>query len=220
VLSFGGRPVSQLISFGEPFRNFIHHSCNSPFFLYSWGNSLIAEILVPFASEYIEVIATGEPNMATFNGAPMDEIQWRLEAAVAHFGGIRAENIHLYFLASPFCDSASNNKALENQLRFQPDSFQTLQDRTAFEDALRRMNSGVEYIITDGPRKTTPDMNPVWVIRKQRRTKGMRSTDPREAPPPDRIDVLGTYYAVGENIYQAPSIIDILSNRLVSLVRN
>jgi mediator of RNA polymerase II transcription subunit 6 len=156
--------------------------------------------------------------MATFNGAPMDEIQWRLEEAVAHFGGIRAENIHLYFLASPFCESSSNNKALENQLRFQPDSYHILQDRTAFESKLRQLNSGVEYIVTDGPKQTTPNMNPVWTIRKQRRTKAPKPLDSKEPSRLDRIDILGTYYAIGENIYQAPSVLDILSNRLVSTV--
>lgn len=144
----------------------------------------------------------------------MDEIQWRLEEAVVHFGGIRAENIHLYFLASPFCESSSNNKALENQLRFQADSFRILQDRTEFEAALQRMNGGVEYVVTDGPRitPTKGDWNPVWTIRKQRRTKHP-STGQQGLP--DRLDVLATYYAIGENIYQAPSVMDILSNRMV-----
>lgn len=68
--------------------------------------------------------------------------------------------------------------------------------------------TGLEYMIVDGPDPRKPDTqgNPVWVIRGQTRQK--------ERGQPDQITIKGTYYAVGENIYQAPSLYDILKNGL------
>jgi mediator of RNA polymerase II transcription subunit 6 len=80
-------------------------------------------------------------------------------------------------------------------------------DRHAFEERLRSM-TGIEYMVVDGPDPRKPDanVNPVWTIRKHRREK--------EPGQPDRVTVLGTYFAIGENIYQAPSLYDILKNGL------
>ena len=46
----------------------------------------------------------------------------------------------------------------------------------------------------------------VWVINKQLRRK--------RAGQRDDLTVTGTYFVVGENIYQAPSVLDIVQNRL------
>jgi mediator of RNA polymerase II transcription subunit 6 len=145
--------------------------------------------------------------MAQSSGTPLDEIQWREPEAVKFYGGIGAENVHLYFMQSPFCDPTSNNKVLELQARFNADLYPMLASRDEFEKRLKAM-SGVEYLVVAGPSKTQPGMNPVWVIRKQRRTKVRGSSD--------EVDVLGTYFAIGENVYQAPSVLDIITCRLVS----
>ena len=67
-------------------------------------------------------------------------------------------------------------------------------------------------MVVGEPQPTTdPSQGPdtgVWVIRKQDRTK----RTPRE----DEVTVLGTHYIVGENMYQAPSVYDIVGNHLVS----
>jgi mediator of RNA polymerase II transcription subunit 6 len=140
-------------------------------------------------------------------GTPLDEIQWREPEAVKFYGGISAENVHLYFMQSPFCDPTSNNKVLELQAKFNQELYPVLASRVEFEKRLKSM-TGVEYIVVAGPSKTQLGMNPVWVIRKQRRTK-LRGA-------PDDVDILGTYFAIGENVYQAPSVLDILTCRLVS----
>jgi len=145
--------------------------------------------------------------MAQSAGTPLDEIQWREPEAVKFYGGIGAENVHLYFMQSPFCDPTSNNKVLELQARFNTELYPMLASRVEFEKRLRSM-SGVEYIVVAGPARTQAGMNPVWVIRKQRRTK-LRGS-------PDDVEILGTYFAIGENVYQAPSVLDIITCRLVS----
>lgn len=84
-------------------------------------------------------------------------------------------------------------------------------NRHSFETRLKQMN-GVEYLIVGEPQKESdPTLGPdtgIWVIRKQER----RRRPPRE----DEITILGTYYLVGENMYQAPSIYDIVGNHLLS----
>jgi mediator of RNA polymerase II transcription subunit 6 len=146
--------------------------------------------------------------MTDSNGTPLDELQWREPGAVDYYRGITAENIHLYFMLSPFCDSTSNNKVLELQSRYDPEMFPILTSRTEFEARLRELQ-GLEYMIVDGPTQTELGMNPVWVIRKQRRVK-----DPDRE---DTVTILGSYFAVGENIYQAPSVEDILTCRVVRI---
>jgi mediator of RNA polymerase II transcription subunit 6 len=83
-------------------------------------------------------------------------------------------------------------------------------NRQAFEARLKQMN-GVEYMIVGEPQ---PSAQPqgldtgIWVIRKQDRRK--------RPPQQDELTVLATYYLVGENMYQAPSVYDIVGNRLLS----
>jgi mediator of RNA polymerase II transcription subunit 6 len=144
--------------------------------------------------------------MADSNGTPLDEIQWRDPEAAKFYGGINADDIHLYFLGSPFCDNQSNNKNLEVQARYNPDMFTTLSNRQLFQEKIRE-SMGVSYLIQDGPITNSPDMNPVWLIRRQNKS--------RDVSGDDVVDIEGSFYAIGENIYQAPSIKDILTCRLV-----
>lgn len=152
----------------------------------------------------------------SFNGMIQhSELQQRKMASTAQTQGsiLRCSfanifSVHIYFMLSPFCDPSSNNSALELQARSNPDMLALMYDRSAFEARLRSMG-GLEYIIVEGPRSTTPEMNPVWVIRKQDREKS------GAAGMPDSITVLGTYFCVAGNIYQAPGLKDMLSARVV-----
>jgi mediator of RNA polymerase II transcription subunit 6 len=88
-------------------------------------------------------------------------------------------------------------------------------NRQAFETRLKQMN-GVEYLIVGEPQQNTdPSLGPdtgIWVIRKQDRRK--------RPPQADEITVLATYYMVGENMYQAPSVYDIVGNHLLSAMNS
>jgi mediator of RNA polymerase II transcription subunit 6 len=116
----------------------------------------------------------------------------------------------MYFLASPFCDPMSNNKVLENQSAHSIEGIKTISDRHRFEAALRTM-TGIEYMVVDGPDPRKPDThgNPVWVIRKHRREKQVGQED--------KVTVLGTYFCMGERIYQAPSLEAIISSGLAQV---
>jgi mediator of RNA polymerase II transcription subunit 6 len=84
--------------------------------------------------------------------------------------------------------------------------------REAFEARLRSM-AGLEYIVAQEPAETAPGTGTgVWVIRKQTRRKR-----PGEE---DQITVHATYFVVGENVYMAPNIGDIVGNRLLTIIQS
>ena len=143
--------------------------------------------------------------MTDSTGAPLDEIQWRDLAAMQWYGGVNANNIHLYFLASPYVDNSSNNRNTQVQAESSPELFATLGNRAAFEKAIQE-SLGLNYLIEDGPKENSPDMNPVWVIR------GLNKTQHGD---PGVNELEGTYFAFAETIYQAPSLQDVINCRLV-----
>lgn len=113
-----------------------------------------------------------------------------------------------YFAESPFFDATSNNATLTTQAFFNPNMFYIIQTREAFEGRLRTMQ-GLEFMVTHDPSEndTKPGHNGVWVIRKQNRRKRQGAQD--------EITGISSYYVVGENVYMAPSVGNILGSRLV-----
>jgi mediator of RNA polymerase II transcription subunit 6 len=68
---------------------------------------------------------------------------------------------------------------------------------------------GLEFVVAAEPSAGAND-NGVFVIRKQRRRKGAgRNGD-------DEIIPLANYFVIGENIYMAPSVGDVLGTRMLS----
>lgn len=101
--------------------------------------------------------------------------------------------------------TSNNNVILQNALRT-PEQHHLLENRLAFEDAVRRMPSGgLQFIVTGEPENE----DGAWVIQKQQRTvrPGLE----------DEIEVVGTYWVVGDRIFMAPSTADILGNRIVCI---
>ncbi|KAI2633867.1 MED6 mediator sub complex component-domain-containing protein [Xylaria nigripes] len=146
--------------------------------------------------------------MAAQNEPPLDEIQWRHPQSVQQMQGIHSNSVLFYFAQSPFFDPTSNNAVLANQAMFNPAMFHLIQTREAFEGRLREM-SGLEFIVAQEPAETAPGTGTgVWVIRKQTR---------RKRDPEDEIIVHATYYIVGENIYMAPTLAQVLSFRLTTI---
>lgn len=143
---------------------------------------------------------------------PMDEIQWRSVDWLQAMGGLHSNSVLPYFSKSPFFDPTSNNAVIENQAIYNQQMAYIIATRENFEGHLRTM-AGLEFIVAQEPAETTPGAGTgVWVIRKQTRRK-----NPGEE---DQITVHGTYFVMGENIYQAPAVSDIVGSRLVSLPMN
>lgn len=150
--------------------------------------------------------------MAAVQQTPLDELQWRSPAALANlyhfFGGLHRGTIHLYFAESDYMDRTSNNWALLIQNQGAP----WLADRDAFEKRLRTMQ-GLEFMVVAEPeRKPDGTDTGVYVLRKQNRRKRPGNHD-------DELTVLATYYVIGENIYQAASLEDIVGNKIVRFPR-
>jgi mediator of RNA polymerase II transcription subunit 6 len=140
---------------------------------------------------------------------PLDEQRWSAPQLAAQMMGIHSNSVLHYFAASQFFDPTSNNAIVISQANFNPAMFQVIQTREAMEGFLKTM-SGLEFMVAQTPAEMAPGTGTgVWVIRKQTRRKR-----PGEE---DEITVHNTYYIVGENIYMAPTVADILSNRMVSI---
>jgi len=86
---------------------------------------------------------------------------------------------------------------------------QFLETRDRFEAQLRTMQ-GLECLVHLSPKDFGPEATigqGVWVIRKQNRRK--------RAGYADEITILGTYFVVGDHIYMAPSVANVLQARIV-----
>ncbi|MCJ1472920.1 Mediator of RNA polymerase II transcription subunit 6 [Lambiella insularis] len=149
--------------------------------------------------------------MATPEEVSLDEIVWRSAAKVQELQGIHTNTVLPYFADSPFFDRTSNNATLTTQAFYNPAMFHILQTRQAFEDRLKSM-AGVEFMVAHDP--SSNSLNPVnsgvWVIRKQNRRKRPGSDD--------EVTPLSLYYVVGENVYMASSVANILESRMLSTV--
>ncbi|KAK3403518.1 mediator of RNA polymerase II transcription subunit 6 [Sordaria brevicollis] len=149
-------------------------------------------------------------------GPPLDEIQWHTPPQFE--AGIHSNSILYYFAQSPFYDKTSNNEVVFQQGLNNQAMFQYLATRELFESRLREM-SGLEFIVAQEPAETGPGMGTgVWVINKQTRRKRPPTNPARpEDGPPDEIIVHSTYFVVGENIYMAPTLADVISSRVGSI---
>ena len=125
--------------------------------------------------------------------------------------------IHRYLAESPFFDFSTKNGLLMEQGRFNNDTFLLTQNRANFEDTVSRQR-GPEYMIVGEPQQVANEpsgvKSQIWVIRKQDRNR-IRNAD---GSVDQTLETLGTLYVVGDNMYQAPSVGDIVGNRLLSAV--
>lgn len=169
-------------------------------------------------------------------GTPLEEITWRSPQHVQAMGGFLHSNnsmyahgtvermvanislVLFYFAESPFFDATSNNASLAIQAIHNENLRHFIETREAFEGRLKTMQ-GVEFIVAHDPiEELAADMakgappreaSNVWVIRKQLRTK--------RGSLPDQVQVLATYFIVGDFIYMAPSVLSVVGRRMVGL---
>ncbi|KAK5002462.1 Mediator of RNA polymerase II transcription subunit 6, partial [Cryomyces antarcticus] len=136
---------------------------------------------------------------------PLDERVHSHLPAYEYWRGIHSESVYHYFITSPYFDNTSNNGILFNQARFDPSgrAWEIINSRARLEATLRSMQ-GLEFMVVGEPQPGVTDG--VWVIRKQVRQKRQGFED--------ELTVRGTYYIIGENIYQAPSIADVVGNKM------
>lgn len=138
----------------------------------------------------------------------LDETVWSNPLFINHFGPLHDNTILMYFADSPWCEPTSNNKTIMNQALYNHALASIVATREAFEKRLKSM-SGLEYIVSEAPAETGPGQGTgVWVIRKQMRKK-------RGPEHEDEVTPLAVYYVIGQNIYPAPTLMDMMSSKLV-----
>ncbi|MCJ1285544.1 Mediator of RNA polymerase II transcription subunit 6 [Xylographa opegraphella] len=149
--------------------------------------------------------------MTTVEEPLLDEIQWRSSPIAQNMGGIHTNTVLPYFYESPYFDRTSNNAILSSQAQYNPSMIHIVATREAFESRLRTM-AGLEFMVTHDPSDGGRNVqnSGVWVVRKQVRRKrpGLE----------DEIAPLSAYFVVGESVYMAPSVGNILGGRLLSTV--
>ena len=71
--------------------------------------------------------------------------------------------------------------------------------------------AGLEYLVVGDPSNngTKIENSGVWVIRKQNRRKRQGLEDD--------ITPINSYFVIGENVYMAPSVANVLQSRIVWL---
>lgn len=141
--------------------------------------------------------------MATTKEPPLDEVQWRAPPIAHHFQGIHSNSVLFYFAESPFFDRQSNNGIYAHQAQFNPQMAEKMLTREQFEGVLSQIPNGVEFRVAHAPADMVTGTG-VWVIVKQEKERGVGITP------------LAHYFVVGENVYQAPTLADIMSSRVVS----
>ncbi|KAK3902829.1 MED6 mediator sub complex component-domain-containing protein [Staphylotrichum tortipilum] len=147
----------------------------------------------------------GPPTQLPQAGPPLDEIQWR--APPDFEMGVHSNSVLFYFAQSPFYDRTSNNEVLFQQGLNNPNVTPFLATRELFEGRLKTM-SGLEFVVAQEPAETGPGAGTgVWVINKQTRRKRQGE---------DEIIVHSSYFVVGENIYMAPTLADLISSRIAT----
>ncbi|KAI1001905.1 hypothetical protein K3495_g6299 [Podosphaera aphanis] len=148
--------------------------------------------------------------MASLSEPPLDEIQWKSPQTAMEMQGVHSNSVLFYFAQSPFFDRTSNNAVLFSQAMFNPQMMPIIQTREAFEGRLKTM-AGLEFMVAYGPAEMAPGTGTgVWVIRKQTRKKRTGAED--------EVTVHSSYFLVGENIYMAPSVADVISSRMLSTI--
>ncbi|OJJ43800.1 hypothetical protein ASPZODRAFT_135825 [Penicilliopsis zonata CBS 506.65] len=156
--------------------------------------------------------------MATAQDASLEEILWRSPPHVQMMGGyLHSNNILFYFAESPFFDATSNNASLAIQANYNEAFRHFVETRDAFEGRLKTMQ-GVEFVVAYDPLQAAaqPDgsfahePSNIWVIRKQNRRKRTGFDD--------EVQVLATFFVVGDCIYMAPSVASVVGNRILSAV--
>jgi hypothetical protein len=153
-----------------------------------------------------------EPTEDTLWQLPPNYYDW-LNGINAQWGfqpGVNAENVHLVFNASPFCTADSANKRFENLVNTagRADLVPRYFNRRQCEEELAQY-PGDSYVVIAGPERSTPEMNLLWVVRKQHRTITDRATKQSD------VDVRGHYIVIADQIIAAPTLMDVLQSRWV-----
>ncbi|BGP20772.1 hypothetical protein JCM10213_008910 [Rhodosporidiobolus nylandii] len=127
----------------------------------------------------------------------LSHLQWRAPEFLLAVGGqLTNPSLALeYFSLSPFFDKASSNAQLRMQMMFSRGGMDGVDE----EAELRRF-TGIEYVVAHA---SPPNL---FILHKRERTS-----------PADAV-VLGAFYILNGNVYQAPTLFEVLNERVLTSI--
>lgn len=130
----------------------------------------------------------------------------------------KANNFSWYFYSSQFNEPQSNNSAVLNVHKFDPQTYNVIHDRKEFESRVKGIPTGLQFVVASEPQA---DGQP-WLMQRQFKIVSEPEPEPEaegeaEQEPEDRVDtyVEGNWYNQGTRILMAPSLLDVVRARLV-----
>lgn len=136
---------------------------------------------------------------------PLDEQEYvDPQMPLAHLDS--DNNIIFYHMNSPFFEPQSNNTAVYSTAQGHPNGMQLLNDRPTYEAELRKYNAGTQFIVASEPKGEGQP----WLIQRQQKVEN-RETGNSET------EVEGNYYTQGTRLLMAPSLLDIVHARLLTV---
>ncbi|GAA5939298.1 hypothetical protein JCM3775_007181 [Rhodotorula graminis] len=129
----------------------------------------------------------------------LGHLQWRSPEYLLTTGGAlqTAEQALDYFSYSPFFDKRSNNATLRMQMMFANGGMHGVDE----ERELRRL-TGLEFAVSPLSRP----QDDLFIIVKRQRSS------------PDDATVLGAFYILNGNVYQAPSLFEVVNERVLTSI--
>ncbi|KAJ4369966.1 Mediator of RNA polymerase II transcription subunit 6 [Neocucurbitaria cava] len=128
-------------------------------------------------------------------------------------GGIPNHDINFgnnpfyYFTSSPWFEPMCINVSVLNNLGLDPDGQKTMNDRKLWDERLRRERDGVQFMIVGEPQGEGQP----WVLQRQNKVPNPEDNK--------KIDTHaeGTWYFQGTRVLMAPSLLDVMQSRLLSI---
>ncbi|KAI8943483.1 hypothetical protein NX059_001486 [Plenodomus lindquistii] len=140
---------------------------------------------------------------------PLDEQEFDQPALIAGLPGQKLDvgnNLFWYFTSSPWFEPQSINISVFQNVQLLPDGQQIMNDRALWEERLRAVEAGTQFVATAEPQGEGQP----WVLQRQNK---------RHDDDSGRVEthVEGTWYTQGTRMLMAPSLLDVVQSRLLTI---
>ena len=140
---------------------------------------------------------------------PLDEQEFDQPSLIAGLPGQDmniGNNLFWYFTSSPWFEAMSINIAVFNNVQLLPDGQQIMGDRKLWDERLRAEPYGVQFIAAAEPQGEGQP----WVMQRQNKVQN---------PTTGEVDthVEGNWYTHGTKVLMAPSLLDVVQSRLLTI---
>ncbi|KAF2854986.1 hypothetical protein T440DRAFT_464301 [Plenodomus tracheiphilus IPT5] len=140
---------------------------------------------------------------------PLDEQEFDQPALIAGLPGQHlnvGNNLFWYFTSSPWFEPQSINISVFQNVQLLPDGQQIMGDRALWEERLRAVSAGTQFIAAAEPQG---DGQP-WVLQRQNKRHNDQTSQLE-------THVEGNWYTQGTRVLMAPSLLDVVQSRLLTI---